>query len=451
MARRIRAPEKSDMKLFQEQLMQAAAADEWRHYQCASVTPLYGGGVKAGEVDKAMPIRASAIRGQLRFWWRIACGPFADPQEMFRRETTIWGGIAEAGPTASKVKVRVAGAPIDSTVPCCSPKNPPETSKKKNGAPIGSKALCHSSLDSDTGTDSDTGIKYAFGPAAIKGDVEWLKPGYTFELSLSYTDSEVETALRWWASFGGMGARTRRGFGAVEIVEIFDMGRKSELQNIGIDEVKNSGCRLVLGSSVDDAITAWKDVNEKMRLFRQGAGVGRKAKDQGQTDGAAPGRSHWPEPDAIRQLTQQWFGKNGLRRHLVKKMPVGDPHDHAPMHGAGNSFPRAAFGLPIIFKFKDEGEPASSTLVPDGKERMASPLILRPYWNGTHWQAAALLLPGWEKVLSQPLKFKERKGTPDHWPADSKSRQEKARHIQPMMKGGADDPLSAFMHYFEKG
>ncbi|MFA7241217.1 MAG: type III-B CRISPR module RAMP protein Cmr1 [Sulfuricellaceae bacterium] len=95
------------MQCFQDQLEQATAADRWKHYQCTSVTPMYGGGVKAGEVDKAMPIRASAIRGQLRFWWRIACGPFADPQDMFRRETAIWGGIAEAGTTASKVKVRV--------------------------------------------------------------------------------------------------------------------------------------------------------------------------------------------------------------------------------------------------------------------------------------------------------------------------------------------------------
>lgn len=38
---------------------------------CELITPMYGGGVKAGRVDCKMPIRASALRGQLRFWWRL--------------------------------------------------------------------------------------------------------------------------------------------------------------------------------------------------------------------------------------------------------------------------------------------------------------------------------------------------------------------------------------------
>jgi CRISPR-associated protein Cmr1 len=128
-----------------------------------------------------------------------------------------------------------------------------------------------------------------------------------------------------------------------------------------------------------------------------------------------------------------------------------------PEHNSGNVFPRAAFGLPITFEFRGSpGDPQKLELHPEGgSDRMASPLILRPYWNGKTWQAAALLLPEWEKALNQPLKFKGQDGyKPTHWPADAKTRQEKARHIKPMMKGNelrADDPLSAFMHYFEKG
>ena len=50
-----------------------ATESQWQTYKCKLVTPMYGGGVEPGVVDKEMPIRASAIRGQLRFWWRIAC------------------------------------------------------------------------------------------------------------------------------------------------------------------------------------------------------------------------------------------------------------------------------------------------------------------------------------------------------------------------------------------
>lgn len=96
-----------------KQLEAATSTDNWKTYKCKLVTPLYGGGVKAGEVDKEMPIRATEIRGQLRYWWRIACGPFlaskniSASQEMFRRETEIWGGIGADKPEASKVEVRV--------------------------------------------------------------------------------------------------------------------------------------------------------------------------------------------------------------------------------------------------------------------------------------------------------------------------------------------------------
>ena len=84
-----------------------AAAVDTLTLRCELITPMYGGGVIAGEVDTALPIRASALRGQLRFWWRIACAPFASPTQMFRREAAIWGGIASTQPTASKVAVRV--------------------------------------------------------------------------------------------------------------------------------------------------------------------------------------------------------------------------------------------------------------------------------------------------------------------------------------------------------
>jgi CRISPR-associated protein Cmr1 len=46
---------------------------KWHKLECELVTPLYGGGVKAATIDLKMPIRASAIRGQLRFggvYWR---------------------------------------------------------------------------------------------------------------------------------------------------------------------------------------------------------------------------------------------------------------------------------------------------------------------------------------------------------------------------------------------
>src|SRR5712692_6836155 len=56
------------------------------------ITPLFGGGVTAGEGDPVTPIRGTEIRGLLRFWWR-ACrgGNYKTIKEMKEAEDKIWG------------------------------------------------------------------------------------------------------------------------------------------------------------------------------------------------------------------------------------------------------------------------------------------------------------------------------------------------------------------------
>ena len=53
-------------------------------------------------------------------------------------------------------------------------------------------------------------------------------------------------------------------------------------------------------------------------------------------------------------------------------------------HIPNDAFPRAELGLPIVFHFQGQGEPPDTVLYPDNdsegrkRERMASPLILKP-------------------------------------------------------------------------
>jgi CRISPR-associated protein Cmr1 len=364
---------------------------QWRELKVVLKTPMFGGGVTAGEVDKAMPARVASIRGQLRFWWRIACGPFVDSKEMFARESAVWGGIRETGPLASKVRMRVE----------C----------KAAGSHLYSAR-----------EETDSGIGYAIGPAKVDS-TQLLRAGYSFSLHLHYPDSvaaDVEAALRWWVSFGGLGARTRRGLGAVHV---------EALAPVTVDEVKKVGGRLLLRAEVREAHDAWRAAAGCLRTFRQGKNTGRNEAAPGSQSPA--GRSRWPEPDALRALSGR--AANSHRQRIVE----------------GDFFPRAAFGLPIVFHFKDSkaGDPQDHTLEPADAERMASPLILRPYWNGVAWQPAALLLPGWQKALSQPLKFHDQRYQPMHWPADAARRQASAAPIRPL-QGRGDNALSAFMTYF---
>src|SRR5690348_18028890 len=63
------------------------------------ITPLYGGGVKVKEIDPITVVRATEIRGLLRFWWRACRGwKFeGNPAKMKAEEAAIWGKAYEKG------------------------------------------------------------------------------------------------------------------------------------------------------------------------------------------------------------------------------------------------------------------------------------------------------------------------------------------------------------------
>jgi CRISPR-associated protein Cmr1 len=120
-------------------------------------------------------------------------------------------------------------------------------------------------------------------------------------------------------------------------------------------------------------------------------------------------------------------------------------------------FPRAAFGMPIIFHFKDNNsrapsprntDPSDTTLMPVDAERRASPLILRPFYstsNNTHkTMALALRDPA---VASEQCRL--------HPVADDVSTtltQQEAAHLtrnpQPLPLNKETDVLAAFLSFF---
>ena len=361
---------------------------DWQSYDCELVTPMYGGGVIAGEVDEKMPIRASAIRGQLRFWWRLLAKHKygLSPEKLRASEFDLWGGLGEKEPKASKVWVRVFGM---------------------------------KGLECSSSPESWAKAAYALFPA--QAPTRLAQPGLCWQLQIGFTaDLDAEKrekaieALRWWASFGGVGARTRRGLGAVKV---------SDLKPVSEEEVEKAGCEpLRLRSPGKDAVNCWQDAVQKLKTFRQGENVGRNPRAQ---DSKSPaGRSRWPEADAVRRISGQ------------------NSDLHQPKHIAGNLFPRAAFGLPIIFHFRGKGEPPKHTLKTVASDRMASPLILKPYLSAEgKWHAAALLLP--HRHLDQ-LSLKLNCQSVTYW--DTKQ----AQNVRPIHDNQRTDTLSAFMEFFVK-
>ena len=187
-----------------------------------------------------------------------------------------------------------------------------------------------------------------------------------FELLVSFSPKlsdaqreQVLNSLHGWINFGGLGARTRRGCGALYSKDCA-MERAENISSLlsgapGIETV-------LMGNERDDAESAWCEMVDLMKQFRQGEEIGRNKGDK------MPGRSRWPEPDTIRRRVEA-----RLERHVPTMQVEG--------------FPRARFGMPIIFHFKDSDfggkskpdmDPIDTCLRPESSSRMASPVLLSP-------------------------------------------------------------------------
>jgi len=357
------------------------------------VTPLYGGGARARMVDRDLPVRASGIRGQLRFWWRCLYGPrYASAAAMYEAERALWGGLAKEHRDlrASSVVLYVRK--------CASERSAIDHSTREPGDPDG----------------------YALwtvkGGAGVAPAERWMQ-GRRFMLVVrppaptpnDRHPEEVRNTLRAWILFGGVGGRVRRGLGALALTKAsqradwlppqMDAASLRDWLSPLKDHPTRAHARLA------DAMIAWGGIEQKavdawhvalgwLRDFRQKHGapvdvapVGATARQRPDATNRA-GRSRWPEADKLRIHKNQ-------RDHTVFT-----EHANRAMH-----WPRAEFGLPLQFRFQtlDRKRYPYATLPPgsyvdhDGRvkvgtfklgwslttggqplTRLASPLIVKP-------------------------------------------------------------------------
>ena len=349
-----------------------------------------------------MPIRVSSIRGHLRFWWRATRGAkFDTVEELRQREGEIWGSMENPSP----VNIEVLDLKCGDRKPCAYY----IWRQKNNGKwvwalewakefmvanrslpyalfPFQGERPGNKDPDKTDRPQAETMLSGTFTLVVKCPSVQRMgvfRPLYNEQRekkglkllndSHDAIEEDVITAVWAWVNFGGIGARTRRGCGALYCQDL----ATQDFANIG---GWYSGCLKKLGISTAtsrewptlpekilikkgtsaDALQCWSDVIGLLQTFRQGVNVGRNLGAQGY-----PGRSRWPEPETIRTVTN--------RRSNIRKRIEQIPND---------AFPRAELGLPIIFHFKDGGDPADTELSPvvgdEEKTRMASPLILRP-------------------------------------------------------------------------
>jgi len=324
-----------------------------KSYDFELITPMFGGDYESFVLNKHTPIRSQSIKGQLRFWWRTMQDE-TNVKELLKKENTIWGGDVEDEvenkTLQSRIKVSVTNF------------------KNLKTAPITKERPY---------TDPNVLASYVLFPVLNDKKIEnpSLLVQASFTVTLTYKqekEKEAMNSLLLWALFGGVGARTRRGCGSVyseqllkecginSIADVkkfmddtFGAGNSAELSYARIKGAK----LFYLKSRAGDI----KSLQQKYGEYRQA----RTPKRDGENH---PGRSYWPEPDAIRLIT-------GSQSRL-----------HEPKKDAEIWFPRAAFGLPIGTQFNHNGrgggDPDDQMLEPiddkgNIKKRWPSPYIIK--------------------------------------------------------------------------
>lgn len=419
-----------------------------RTYQL--ITPLFGGGVNPGEVDMITPIRGSEIRGHLRFWWR-ACrgGQFGkDLQKLKEEEDKIWGKAHKNDEDAPKydtlVHISVKNSDIEPTL--VAPfKIEPATNKK--GQPVYKE---NGQPEYQPKSDKASGVPpyAAFPLQPQKEDLDQNPPpelkkvgiDIAFKLEIYFPENrrkDVEAALWAWETFGGIGARTRRGFGAIRLIGV-NGEPNTNVPSIhtpdGIKELILKNLKHFIGTHNDfhDQVPhlslnpqlkvlgpfedperacgkAWQELIDELARFRQS-----KGRDK---------NKRWPDSKEARAIVE------------------GDKSDKP------HPFPKAVLGLPIVFHLSDDCSPSLQHKT-KGQERLASPIILRPLaFQDNLAFGVALLLQG-NYVLSEDLALVA--DNDNHQPFDAAITTALPDDTVIPILNGEKDVLQAFMNSLGK-
>lgn len=383
------------------------------------ITPLFGGGVTPAEADPVTVVRGTEVRGHLRFWWRATQGGRfnGDLAAMKEAEDNLWGAAASEhvrGPSRVQVVVTVTNeGTLDRPFEVGQNRRP----SSRNGSVVPGYAAFPLQPPQN---EAKPGMQTKSVRAGVVFD---LKIDFPFE-----NRKEIEATLWAWETFGGLGARTRRGFGALRCMKV-DGKEHSLLSTNRVEQQirqamqnyvssgkwpnhvahlsQTPGHNLKVAGRGRDAVTAWQTLIKKLQRFRQNRDGNRGF-----------GLSSWPEPNAIRSLVGKPIKGN---RTLV------------------NKFPRARFGLPVVFHMPHDSGIDDLSLQGTEFDRLASPLILRPLACADGAVGLALILV----APQEPLNGLILKGASGKSSVQANLTTSEARNIPPL--NGETDVLKKFL------
>ncbi len=414
------------------------------------ITPLFGGGVEPAQADPISSVRATEVRGQLRFWWRATRGgQFGrDVTSLKTAEDLLWGsasGSGSAGPSRVDVQLTLDARGKPYTAVDRQGRSSNARGEQLNiGHPSSIDSYAAFPLNSMRGATVLQDVRFSISVAVHEAPEAAAKAGFTGPLAF-----EIAAALWAWGTLGGIGARTRRGFGALRLRGV-GSGEQLDLppttsagarewlrerldtyvvagtwpEQVPHLERDHTALRVLDNPTGSDGMRTWRFLIDKLKAFRQ----------QRPINGNRPGRNRWPEQDEVRRLTGFRSGRHTDEISRVRK------------------FPRAAFGLPLIIQYKrddqEDGDPrGNNTVNVPGKERFASPLLLRPLGTVGAPLGLAIILAG--SQVPHTLEMSSQRG---RFPVDTALTKAEAHAItkadgHTSLLNGETDVLAAFLKF----
>lgn len=443
--------------------------------------------------DQVDFVRIPSIRGQLRAWWR-ALGSESSTAELFEAESRIWGGVdvpvkgkGGAADARKAKEARRSRIVLDISVDNPGRDVPAGWHSHldgrflalpdwKDGKWIGYGLFPLQCSQEDRNKASENGA----GRLGTKAVREGIRFTLTLRLDKPLgerSDSRGEEnldrilgALWAWIHFGGLGARTTRGFGAMALAgeaeidgtrkgdaadwrdwlspcRASDFGKRlaAVLDRLGCrDETAKHpewpmmrGALFLIGREERSAHDAHRTLLGALREFRQEPDLGRF-----RGSGNQPGRSYWPEADGMRRLAKRELGASFGRHEPSPSTALGED-ERVPA-------PRAAFGLPLNVTFKDRQDTrANGQIVPDiqGKQsdRYTSLVRLCPIRCGDG-QTVPVVLVLRAKMPGLMARLDENDG---RQPATLHSAVGARGPIQRYLKGGTLDGADAWCDWLQ--
>lgn len=174
-------------------------------FDIETITPMF----LSGADQRKAELRAPSIKGLLRYWWR-ALHPTSNIRALNEKENSIFGSGGENGSVGSSFSLRVTYKNLQTTKEKFPKQNIMVTSKGKT-FPV--NILEYLAYGTYTYEGKDKGNVFSR---------EWIKPGTKFHIHMTFFKEkymdEVLKSMYVFNLFGGIGSRSRNGFGGFSVL-----------------------------------------------------------------------------------------------------------------------------------------------------------------------------------------------------------------------------------------